>query len=339
MWSSPIPVNLIRYLIVWKANRSLVWLPRCLSTELSLVLGTIIANRLATNEAAPWRKALTPLLVYYDQSLAKDRKEPTTIPHVSWPLETVLFAYPGKAAYGQGELILWELKLLGPSAEHSFFLEIILPAMEEAGYTSEPKWNRKNRLWGHFDIHAVYVARGQRWEPLVTDGRLDLRYRPTPNQWAESLDFGEGSKHKFTRLAWQTPFEFWGILDSESEINASANTEVRARPQGPGLQNIIEALVSRVGELMPGRDKSRREVMDILTAGQQAALRSALEQAGGISLRSHNLQPATKYWPGSWIGEQIFSPIPDSVIPFLELASILHIGRQTHFGCGTFVLA
>ncbi len=55
MWSLSKPINLIRYLIVWRANSHLSRLPRDFSSELSQVLGSIVAERLPTSEAAPWR--------------------------------------------------------------------------------------------------------------------------------------------------------------------------------------------------------------------------------------------------------------------------------------------
>lgn len=58
MWTSLDPIKIIRYLLVWRVNRSLVQLPPSFSSDLSQVLGTIIANRLSTRKAAPWRKAL-----------------------------------------------------------------------------------------------------------------------------------------------------------------------------------------------------------------------------------------------------------------------------------------
>ena len=51
-------IHLIRYLLVWRVNHSLIRLPSWLPVELSFVLGNIIAERLPTNQARPWRKAL-----------------------------------------------------------------------------------------------------------------------------------------------------------------------------------------------------------------------------------------------------------------------------------------
>ena len=163
MWPFIKPVKLIRYLFVWRVNGSLARLPRCLSAEISLVLGTRIANRLPTRQASSWRKALAPWDEYGGVSLV-GKKKPIRLPEISWPIEAVVFVYPGKLTYGRGELILWELDLLGENADHGLFLEVILPAIEEAGSVSDPRWQHTNTLWGHFDTHAVYAARGPRWK-------------------------------------------------------------------------------------------------------------------------------------------------------------------------------
>ncbi len=331
MQPSPIPISLLRYLIAWKVNSSLVTLPEYLPVELSLVLGSIISNRLATQEAAPWRKAITPLAEYHAQTSDKNKNVTTPFPAVSWPLEAVLLAYPTKQTFGFGEMIFWELKLLGESADHGLFLELILPAMEEAGYTADTKWNRAKRLWGHFEVSAIHVAHGKTWAPLVKDGRLDLRYRPTPVQWAEGLTFKPESPRRFYSLNWLTPFDLAGTPAGE---NANRGAE---KPQ-ENLQIILEALVARASGLIAGRHKSRESVTAILTAGEQAALQNAMTEAATVKCLYKNLDRVPKHLPGAWRGTQTYAPIPASILPYLELASILHIGKHTHFGCGTFKL-
>lgn len=333
MWPFIKPIKLIRYLLVLRVNSSLVRLPRCLSTELSLVLGTMIANRLPTREARPWRKALAPWDECGGISLV-GKKKPRAIPEASWPIEAVLFVYPGKPTYGQGELILWELKLMGESADHGRFLEVILPALEEAGTVSDQQLQRKNGLWGRFDVQAIYAARGGQWEPVVSDGRLDLNYRVTPIQWAEGLTFGPRSERVFDRLTWITPFDF-------SDANQTGRRRRRKRippHQVPTLQSMLDSLVSRMSLLLPGKYNTPDDVWAVLSVEEQAELRAVIEQASHIPIHHKRLGPAPKNWPGSWIGTQTFASIPHPIIPYLELASILHIGRQTHFGCGTFAI-
>lgn len=315
-------ISLIRYLLVWRINSSLVRLSRCPSTELSSVLGAIIAKRLPTGEASRWRKAEKA-----GQPESQTIGLPTFRLSQPWPIEAVLLVYPGKKTYGQGELILWELKLIGESADHGFFLEVILPAMEEASYTSEPQWNRPNKLWGRFDIHSVYVARGSHWEPLVSDGRLDLRYRANPVQWAEGLTFGSGLQTgKFsspTRLVWLTPFDF--------------GEEAHGKQVSP-LRRILEALIARMSLLIPDLRNVPDDGWDILSKEQTFSIQDAMEQADNIPILHDDIKSAPRDCPGHYTGTQIFSYIPLPIIPYLELASILHVGKHTHFGCGTFTL-
>ncbi len=332
MWPFIKPIKLIRYLLVWRVNASLVRLPRSLSAELSLVLGTMIANRLPTREAGAWRKALAPWDKLGGLSLVGEKK-PARLPQASWPMEAVLFVYPGKRTYGQGELILWELKLLGESADHGLFLEALLPAMEEAGSVSEPQWQRQNVLWGRFDVHAVYVARGPQWEAIVREGRLDLNYRATPVQWAEGLSFDQRSGRVFDRLTWLTPFDLGD--DPKSKIqNRKSPIENRA----PTLQSILQSLIARMSQLLPGKHHTPEDVWNVLSEEEQTSFQAVIDQAALVPIRGQSLKPAPKRGPGRWIGTQTFPSIPHPLIPYLELASILHVGKQTHFGCGTFAI-
>jgi hypothetical protein len=332
MWPFIKPIKLIRYLIVWRINGSLVQLPHCLSADLSLFLGTVIADRLPTRQARPWRKALAPWDELGGLALIGQRKPPT-IPEAPWPIEAALFAYPGKLTYGQGELILWELKLLGESADHGLFLEVILPAMEETGSVSDPRWKRQNVIWGRFDIQAVYAARGPRWEPVVSDGRLDLQYRATPVQWAEGLTFEPQPGRIFDHMTWLTPFD----LDGGVSTGDKRRGRKKLSPyQVPSLQSILESLITRMSQLLPGKHHAPDEVLGVLSEEERASFQAAIEHAARIPVRRANLEPAPKYGPGRWLGSQDFPVIPHPIIPYLELAAILHVGQQTHLGCGTF---
>ena len=332
MWPFISSINLIRYLCVWRVNGPLVWLPGCLSTELSLVLGAIIADRLPTQEARRWHKALG---LWKEQN--KDKGGPKTVPDVSWPIETVLLVHPNnKRAYGQGELILWELTLLGESADHGLFLEILLPAMEKAATTTDPRWYSQNSLWGRFDIYAVYAARGATWETVVQEGKLDLHYYATPSQWAEGLTFDPPTRRVFDRLTWITPFDL--STGRKSKGLTSPDRKKIPDQEVPTLQRLLESLITRMSLFLPGKHNTPADVWNSLNSEERSSLQAAMEQAVRIPIRHHDLRPAPKNWPGRWTGTQIFPSIPSSIIPYLELASILHIGRQTHFGCGTFMI-
>ena len=75
MWPFLPSLKLIRYLLVWKVNNPLIRVPRFLAPELSLVLGTVIANRLPTREAGSWHKTLTP---WHERTGTKSAKQ-------TWP--------------------------------------------------------------------------------------------------------------------------------------------------------------------------------------------------------------------------------------------------------------
>lgn len=324
-------VNLLRYLIVWRVNGSLVQLPRCLSAEISRVLGTALAERLPTAQARPWRKAMEG----WGSATASDESETVktsgagksraTNDWPAWPLEAVLWPYPGKRVYGQGEPILWELKLLGDDADHGVFLETILPVMEAVSATADERWRRARTLWGRFDIQAIYVSRGSSWEPVVRDGRLDLDVRPNSTQWLEGMTFGSEAKHRPQRLMWLTPFD----LDP---AGAAART---SQPSPPTLRDILDALMVRLAPLVLGKRATAAQMWESLPPEEQAALHRACDET---QLKISGLEAAPKDGPGRWIGGQTFTKIPPRVLSYLELAAILHLGQATHLGCGTFAL-
>lgn len=328
MWPFTKPISLIRYLVVWRVNSSLAVLPRHFSPVLSKVLGTMIAQRLPTREANAWREALDD-----------ENDDP------AWPIEAVLFPYGDKMNYGRGEPILWELKLMGASADHGLFLELILPAMEEAASTTDSRWHRHNWLWGNFDIQAIYAARGQRWEPLVTDGHLSLDYRPTPAQWAEGLTFGQDTTDRFHTLTWVTPFTLGQMADAlDSSYRSEASIEIPVR-EVPTIPGILDAMMTRIINIVPTTKYAIEDVQALLdltlASEEQTALREGLRKARRISRhQTIRLESAQKGEPGRWIGTQRFRwPIPQALAPYMQLASILHVGEETHFGCGTFRLS
>ncbi len=336
-------INLVRYLVVWRVNSTLVQLPRYLPLALSQVLGTLIANRLPTQPAREWHKfvqAWDAATEEKNQTRQKNApRAPVLVsPDVSWPLESVLFAYPTKRTFGRGEQILWELALLGDSADHNFFLEFILPAMEEAATTTESRWRHTNALWGSFDVEAVYAARGSRWEPIVSGGKLDLSCRPTSTQWAENLRWEE-KRRRLDSLVWITPVD----LDEFAEAKSTGTDGAEARTtDAPTLTMILDALMERMLLFLPGKPRAhrgqRQAAWALLSADEQTALYLALEQARLLPPHRQSLEPAPKDTPGRWLGTQRFTGIPDLLVPYLQLASILHVGKYTHLGCGTFSL-
>ncbi|MCX6031238.1 MAG: hypothetical protein NT169_18305 [Chloroflexi bacterium] len=354
MWPLLTQVNLIRYLIVWRVNGSQIQLPRCLPADFSQVLGALIAERLPTQQAKPWRKAVAEWGKVTDESAAAEARDASPLPEAplhtvnfpaaadqrwpAWPIESVIWPYPGKRTYGQGEPLLWELKLLGAAADHGLFLEVILPAMEVAATTSDERWRRSRTLWGRFDIQAIYAARGPRWEPFVTDGRLDLAYRPMPTQWAEGLAFEVNARRRFHRLSWLTPFDFgFGIWDFGMDGGADNPQSAIRNPQSkaPSLRGILDALMARIAPLAVDKWATAEQAWGTLDAEEQMGVWLDCEEG---RLKRAMLERASRDWPGRWIGAQLFAKMPPRLLPYLELASVLHVGQHTHFGCGTFAL-
>lgn len=338
MLSSLSRLNLIRYLIVWRVNSSLAFFPRYLSIDLSKVIGTIISRRLPSKEQSTWEKSLDKLILEPKKS-SKDKQKPfIKIPDVSWPINSVLLPYPCKRTYGRDELIFWELKLFGEHADHGLFLEVILPAMEEASYTADTQLNRRNRLWGHFDIKNIFVARGPKWEPLVTDGKLDLRYSVNPMQWLEGLTFNPKQRRNFKLLDWITPCDLTDYITPFFELDLPDEKEKLKFTKSPPLSLILLSFVYRLNDLLRENSKSTARKDEILNSEDRSDFHYAFQQTLNITPFKNILKKLPPSFPGKWMGTQEFTSIPKPVIPYLEAASILHIGKQTHFGCGTFLI-
>lgn len=341
-------INLLRYLIVWRVNSSLVRTPDSLAVDISYALGRTIINRLPTSDAKPWYKTLEfwtghPELwpsppSFKASAPPADSQPPDTlqvVPGAPWPVECAILPYPAKRSYGAGELIMWELKLFGEHADHTLFVETLLPAMEEVSTAPNLGQDDKYSLWGHFDISAVFVARGTRWEPFIQEGQLDLSYRPTPVQWSEHLDEEDGRVPQSpATLIWLTPF---ACDHSQTAVSRSGSRKARRRPL-PDLQALLEALLIRISQVLPGKYATVADVWSLFSDEEVVTLEHLLEEVSQQSFRQTRLTSCPKGWPEPWIGAQRFASLPPAIMPFLELASILHLGKHTHFGYGTFIV-
>jgi hypothetical protein len=344
MWITNPPLKLLRYLFVLQVNSNLVRLTSCPMREFSLVLGSRIVNRLPTSEARAWRKALASWQGEQAAILAADDEappaasapfvNPTTPIEVSWPLQTVLHLYPGKLRYGLGERLFLEVKLVGDSANHQNFLELILPAVEEAGWTHDPTWSRPTALWGHYDIAGVYVARGLRWEPLVYNGQLDLNAQPTSGQWAAQLPFVSPRQQAPSKLVWLTPYAFGEALGPATmPAGAPHPTKKNKKLTAPSLVQILESIAPHWSGSPPvWRSKVAKGEEKVWSWDE------LLQQAQSVRTVHSDLHPLPRDCPGEASGVQTFSTMPHAVIPYLVLASLLHVGRYTHLGCGAFYL-
>lgn len=317
---SDLPVKMIRYLIAFRVNAPMVWFHLFPPIEFSLALGTIISESLPSAQAESWKKSLEPWKPLGGIFLLKNRslKRP---PQAAWPIESVLFCYPGKRAYGQGELIPVEIKLMGTAADHVFFLEVILPGLETASRAIDRRWQRPDSFWGRFDIKDIYVARGHNWESLVHDCHLDLKYVATPFQWSEGLDLYSGSSEGFSSLKWTMPFDF--------RENGGSTTL-------PTLKDILLAFRRRVNAL--GAGDAGTQMLENLEQESKASFEQVLETCSEVPLIRQGLYPVLESQPGYWAGKQTFESIPKLALPYLMLASMFHVGLHTHFGCGTFLV-
>ena len=323
---------MIRYLIVLKVNAPMVWFRLFPSMEFSLVLGSIISESLPTVQACPWKESLNPWGKYGGISCIK-KNPPKHPPNASWPIESVIFSYPGKRAYGEGELILMELKLMGEAADHGYFLEVILPALEKASHTPDRSWQKGNALWSRFDIQNIYVANGPNWDALVEDCTLNLKYIPTPYQWSEGLVLEPGPSKRFNKINWVTPFD----LQGDDLKNPRRRFKKIPPDQIPMLKDILIAFLLRMNNLSASKGE-KLEFWDVLNQDARESFERMMESDLDVPMTHGNVYPVLQSQPGLWIGKQTFESIPDAIIPYLSLASIFHIGAHTHFGCGTFIL-
>ncbi len=337
MWNIIRQIPMIRYLIVLRINKPIVFLPTWLPAEVSLVLGTLIADRLPVQWVRQWRKALAVWKEDKRDSTTHPPRSSFTAPppEASWPIETVWFPYPRKRHYHSGERILLEFKIIGEEADHGFFLESVLPVLEAAGYRIDTPWYRQDSLWGRYEIAAVYVGRGRHWEPLVQNGRLDLRYQASVTQWIEGMDEVPPSPKQYSTLNWVTPFDGLPYGNpSASELSSKNNL-----PPVPHLRQVLDATVARIASVLPGKRNDMELFWEGIAPADAAPLQEAFNQAETIGQKDHSIVPPPKGFPGQGIGSVTFNDsIPPILLPLLDIGSILHVGRQTHIGCGTFYL-
>jgi hypothetical protein len=316
-------IKLFRYLIAFRVNTPMVRLPLDFSASISRILGYAIADSLSTRDARLWHKHLdVNKLNLFQRPAIED-----PYPENPWPVNAVILPYTNKRNYCQGEIIYWELKLIGDSADHGFFLEAIIPAMEKLGYTEQNIPQSRMSLWGHYDILSVWVANGSKWEPLINDSQLNLRYNPKPLQWNTHLteDYYHKEMLKQNHLIWLRPFEF--------DIQDVSQMKDKFIPE---MQSIIESVVRRWNYFTSSR--IRKEIWDVVPSHLLIEVKKAWEIACNMRIISYNLSPALRNEPGLWYGELTYENIPVFLMPYLDMAAIFHVGKKTHYGCGTFAI-
>jgi len=328
-------IDLLRYRIFLRVNAAYINATAALPMRLSYALGgRILAQISLGREGRRWRNALSAWEAQGWPAVLQ-KKNKARFPHwpaIHWPIETILAVRPGKWIYGRGELLDFEIKLLGPGASHAFFLEYLLPALENLGYAAPASQGSARTLLGHFDIAHVFVARGLEWEPVVRNGEVDLNIQPDTHQWASGWPFELPAGAEARGIAWDSPY-------TPPRMGAQPRRPHPITP--PSLGDVLAACMERLAELSPQAAGRVEALWRLLTPEEQAALMEAVEQARHLRVSKHTLKGIRGKMgrPPGLIGAQYFSSaIPSAAVPYLELGSILHIGAYTHFGYGTFRL-
>lgn len=343
-------LNLYRYLFILRITDTMIIIPRHFPVEVSYILGSTIAGRLPTIQARPWLKSMKqwesihnfrPEMLF--RSVSKKQFFP--IPCQPWPIEAVILIYPCGISLGQDQLLLMEMKFIGQSADHGFFLETILPAIEELGRKPPIIAGFANRLWGAYQIDSVYISEGGRWHPVAEQGSLDLGYNPKPNQWTDGLTLVRSTETPLLdKITWFTPYSPPPQTPAENGSDYTSNPNPNlikppVRPSLPDIQTIFEQFIIRLEQVTPGKAKDREALLDGLTEDELLLFEGALDTARRIKIRKVSSEKINMLYSSLPIGTQTFATaIPDHLIPFLTLASVLHIGQHTHFGCGTFFI-
>ncbi len=337
-------INLIRYFIVLRPRHKLIKLPANFTVDVSDALAATITAQLPTREAHTWQQTrelwdsrYRPAGRRAASRSAEDRL--VSIPASPWPIDAVILPYLSKRFYGEGEPLAFELKLFGEAADHGFFLEYVLAMLETLSIKPPEDSPPQSRwLWGNYRVSEIYAARGARWIPFVEDGKLSFDAYPTPLQWREGLDWHPPaeSSRQYRVLVWMTPFD---LGQKPGACSRGRNKKI-ARRDVPTVEGIIHALMTRVAQIMLDKRVTADDVFAMLPEEEHAQLWEALNKLQQRPhIQSARMTPPPEGCFGRWIGAQRFTTsIPEVAIPYLQLASILHVGHHTHFGCGTFIL-
>uniref|UniRef100_UPI004057BEE8 hypothetical protein n=1 Tax=Candidatus Electrothrix sp. TaxID=2170559 RepID=UPI004057BEE8 len=314
-------IQILRYLFVLRINRSLIETLKQPDQEILHNLAALIAENMGGADGKAWKKAARRLAnASVDVSL-------DAVPLAGpppWPIDAVLLAENPGTRLCLNELFFFELTVLSDRIGHHFILEYLLPALEQAGYSRMEK-QPKFGLWGNYEIVGLFCAHGADWEPVIDEGQLSSDYFPKPDQWARDFMMN-GTGKIFTRLDWIRPL----APDAAMPEN------------GPDMPWLLAALERRMTALKLLNKGSAD--MDTLVQGipgmEKASWQEAVDAAQAMPAPVSVLRPVEKEHPAkAVIGRQHFSAIPPVVLPWLELASILHLGLHTHYGYGGFSLA
>jgi hypothetical protein len=208
--------------------------------------------------------------------------------------------------------------------------------MEEACITNNPEWNSRNRLWGHFDILNIYAALGNTWQPFVSNGKLNLELRINPKQWLEGLDFKPTALRDLKYIDWVVPADLSEDYSGYFALDLPDEKEKLKFCKAPPLSLILFSLIQRINRLLYEPTRSLIKIEDVLKAADEKAFLNAFQQSIQANITDNKFKEVPHSWPGKFYGLQKYSSISRAITPYLNIASILHVGKYTHFGCGTF---
>ncbi len=311
-------IQILRYLFVLRINCSLIETLKQPDQEILHYLAALIAENMGGSDGKAWKKAVRRLASVSVNAVPLAGPPP-------WPVDAVVLAENPGARLGLDEHFIFELNLLGDRIGHHFILEYLLPALEQAGYSrmeQQPKFG----LWGNYEIVGLFCAHGADWEPVIDEGQLSNDYFPKPDQWARDFMMN-GAGKIFTRLDWIRPL----APDAAMPENG---------PDMPWLLAALERRMTALKLLNRGSATDMNALVKGIPAMKKARWQEAVDAAQAMPAPISILRPVEKKHPAkAVIGRQHFSAIPPVVLPWLELASILHIGLHTHYGYGGFSLA
>lgn len=325
--TQPIPSNVIktlRYLIGVTVNSSFVRLKQDSSIDFVYMVGTIISENLPTRYSRHWKKNIL--------QFKGDQKKGVLMSQL-WPIDASIIFYPSKVIYTEGDIIFFELKLFGADAEHDFFLETILPAIEDIGYKKDRDWYKSSTLWGHYDVSYICIADGFNWIPLAEDGVINLKYNPNPWQWL-NVDTHEKFKlmmsHKYRAVEWLK-----GVTLSDDLQTDNIDENYRS------LYFLMSSILERMNYLLEVSNRSKLTIFDLMDNNEQKEnFEIALEDSKKVLFGRHDLSISHSKSAGRWFGTQKFNQDIQSIfIPYLNLGSVFHIGDNINYGAGTFSLS
>ena len=218
-----------------------------------------------------------------------------------------------KKVYRAGETFAWEIKLLGRSAAHELFATRFMPALEMGGLLAGVgNWSELvDGHFGRFEIAQVSVDAGNAWQEIYN--RKQWFHQHVAPLYLDRMLPAMLNHQAYSTITWITPF----CLQKKHE-NLTQVT----------LADLLYFIWRRLCVLHQGN------VDKIL-------LHNILQQADKTEMLHHDLLPIASYREHDTlyrIGRIAYSHIPDALLPLCLAGSLIHIGKSTRYGYGTYCL-